>query len=54
MGYIGSISHGTAEEKAVYARALGQVLVLGALIRDVRPMNERTMMDRALRWVGWA
>ena len=35
MGYIGSISHGTELEKAVYARALGTVLRLGDGVREM-------------------
>ena len=54
MGYIGSISHGTDDEKAVYARALGTVLILGERVRDVQPVNDRTKLDRLLAWLGWA
>lgn len=53
MGYIGSISHGTDTEKAAYARALGTVLTLGNLVRDVRPLNV-SWQDRLLVWLGIA
>ena len=35
MGYIGSISHGTDDEKAAYARALWTVLRLGDRVREM-------------------
>jgi len=51
MGYIGDLTTGTETERAVYARALGTVLALGASVRDVKPLNDGTWLYRwAVRW----
>lgn len=50
MGHIGTIN-GTPEEQAAYARALGQVLRAGELVRDVQTVNGWTWLDRVIEWM---
>ena len=52
MGYIGSISHGTDEEKAVYERALGTVLKLGERIRDIERWKRARRRAELMRFWG--
>lgn len=52
MGRIGSISHGTDTEKAVYARALGMVLTLGDRVREVERWKRARRRAQVLRFWG--